>query len=568
MKNWKVRTKILTGFIGTLLTLTILSASIIVFFISTSNTLINHITVGQECLLRSSTDIMNMRRMTGMIHAFAGDVGRVEMYNDEFNVSLAATNKCLDEYLDALRDNPLISYQEFQQISTEVAEMKELLIQYKTLLFEPNVINAKLGDVEALMPTSITYGPLIISVSDGITQLLDRGTEVRDTVINNTRSSIDTVILVTALVSASILAIVLFLAFYISGLISKPLVALSAFMKKAGSTGDIMLDPEETAMLQKLSQTNDEIGQTVAATATFIQHVTNIAAELETVASGDLTVHVEQLSKNDVMANALLHMVDSLNSMFGEIINATAQVSEGSHQLEEGAQALALGSTEQTASIEQLSDSIAIISSKTKDNADMANRAATLGITIKSNAEKGNQQMDEMMEAVKEINQASQGISKVIKVIDDIAFQTNILALNAAVEAARAGQHGKGFAVVAEEVRNLAAKSAEAAKETGILISNSSEKAELGTRIAGDTAASLSDIVAGINENSQIVSEIAQSSDEQSVGIEQINIGIEQVAQVIQQNSAAAEQSAAAAEEMSAQANTLQELISQFKLKT
>ena len=175
--------------------------------------------------------------------------------------------------------------------------------------------------------------------------------------------------------------------------------------------------------------------------------------------------------------------------------------------------------------------------------------------------------MNEMISAVREINQAGQSISKVIKVIDDIAFQTNILALNAAVEAARAGQHGKGFAVVAEEVRNLAAKSAEAAKDTGGLISNSIEKAELGSRIAGDTAASLTEIVSGINESSQIVSEIAKSSEEQSIGISQINSSIDQVAEVTHQNSATAQESAAASQEMNGQSSLLDELISQFKLK-
>ena len=369
-----------------------------------------------------------------------------------------------------------------------------------------------------------------------------------------------------AIVIAGIV-ISMLLAFYISGLISKPLNNLSAFMIKAGTTGDISLSPADADIISKMAKINDEIGQAINGSAAFVGHVTNIAKKLEAIAGGDLSTDVVLLSDTDTMGKSVKQVIDNLNSMFAEINAASAQVSTGSKQVADGAQALAQGSTEQAASIQQLSGSIAEIAGKTKTNATTADRTSKLSETIKDNAEKGSLQMNEMIKAVEEINESSKNISKIIKTIDDIAFQTNILALNAAVEAARAGQHGKGFAVVAEEVRSLASKSAEAAKDTGVMIQDSMAKAELGARIAGETASSLKEIVTGVNESSQLIGEIARASEEQSSGIAQINTGIDQVAQVVQQNSATAEQSAAISEEMSGQSDILQHLIAQFKLK-
>jgi len=363
-----------------------------------------------------------------------------------------------------------------------------------------------------------------------------------------------------------ILAAVLIYMF-VSRMISNPLKILSAFMKKAGSKGDVELTPADIEHIGKFEQNNDEIGQAMNGSAAFIGHVMNIAKELEKIANGDLTAEVQLLSEEDSMGKSLKQMLENLNGMFTEIQTSTVQVSTGSKQVADGAQALAQGSTEQAASIEQLSNSIAEIAGRTKTNAMTAEKTAQLSATIKGNAEKGSHQMNEMIIAVDDINQASRNISKIIKTIDDIAFQTNILALNAAVEAARAGQHGKGFAVVAEEVRNLASKSAEAAKDTGDMIQNSMQKAELGSRIADETAASLTEIVTGINESSKLIAEISGASEEQAQGIAQINMGIDQVAQVVQQNSATAEESAAASEEMSGQSDILKQLIGQFKLK-
>jgi len=357
------------------------------------------------------------------------------------------------------------------------------------------------------------------------------------------------------------------LGLYISNLIGKPLKPLTNFMVRASATGDLSLDEQDMETISKAIHMKDEIGQLINAAAGFVGRITEIGQQLETAAHGDLTSETELLSEKDTLGISLKFLIDNLNNMFGEIHASTSQVSMGSRQVADGAQTLAQGATEQAAAIDELSGSIAEASEKTKENEHMANEAAKLAGTIMKCAEKGSKQMDEMIQAVRDINEASQSIGKIIKTIDDIAFQTNILALNAAVEAARAGQHGKGFAVVADEVRNLAAKSAEAAKDTAALIENSMEKAEYGSHIAEETAVSLAEIVSGISESNRIVETIAESSIIQSSDISQITKGIDQVAVVIQQNSATAEESAAASQEMSGQSSILEEMIGQFKLK-
>ena len=289
----------------------------------------------------------------------------------------------------------------------------------------------------------------------------------------------------------------------------------------------------------------------------------------EEIANGNLDVNVKIDSQDEVgeLGLAFIKMTDHINEIMTNIDSAAEQVAAGSKQIADSSMGLSQGATEQASSIEQLTASIEEISAQTRLNADNASEANELAEITRTNAIQGDNEMKRMLESMEEINESSANISKIIKVIDEIAFQTNILALNAAVEAARARQHGKGFAVVAEEVRNLAARSADAAKETTRMIEGSIKKVDDGTKIATTTAAALNKIVDDVAKVSGIVGNIAAASNEQAIGISQINQGIMQVSEVVQMNSATSEESAAASEELSSQAELLREQAARFILK-
>lgn len=297
-------------------------------------------------------------------------------------------------------------------------------------------------------------------------------------------------------------------------------------------------------------------------------YITDITETLQEVSDGNMLVQVQSDFEGDFapIKESLVTITKSLDSVLSDISQAADQVSSGSEQVANGSQSLSQGSTEQASSIEELSATIAEISANVKNNAQHATEASTNVNNVRSEINICNQHMVDMIAAMSQINDSSNEIQKIIKAIEDIAFQTNILALNAAVEAARAGSAGKGFAVVADEVRNLASKSSKAAKNTTDLIENSMKQVENGSKIADETAQSLLRVVESTKAVAYTVDQISEASIHQADAISQVTIGVEQIASVVQTNSATAEENAAASEELSGQAQTMKVLVGKFKL--
>lgn len=400
-----------------------------------------------------------------------------------------------------------------------------------------------------------------------LNHLIENGNAKGESLVDGLRSRyINSIITMAILGIAGVVISAVFGVYIVRG-ITGPVKELEQAARSLaqGSLSDVRIGYISEDELGMLAQ---DMRSMVAMWQDVIQDEAYLLTE---ISNGNFNVHSSKRECYVGELNQLLMSIQKINSglsdTLSQINQSAAEVASGSEQVSMGAQTLAQGTTQQAASAEELSSTIMEISNQVDRNTKNAQQASADSRMVRLKAEESSECMGDMLEAMAEINKEANEISKIIRTIEDIAFQTNILALNAAVEAARAGEQGKGFSVVAGEVRSLANKSSAASKSTAALIENSLRTVENGKDIANKTAVSLSEVVNGVGRVTESLNNIAEDSAGQSEAIRQITESIEVISDVVQTNSATAEESAAASEELSSQAQILRYLVERFKLK-
>ncbi len=554
-KNMKIRTKILSGF-GMAIIMYIISICVGVVSLSSVSNALDRFYHNPYPMVKAASDCQTVTK---------------EVQLDVYRALVAETPERLQSALAAIEAQRSARDAAMAELRASHIGEQQLLVAVENSIAataEPRDRALKLIQQgkkdEALATIQNDYRNSCDTFQKDLEALIAYGDQMAVSFYDEGISIRNFCILLFSILAIVSVGLMMVLTVNISKSLTRPIIELEGAMQKL-SKGDLKATVTYSS--------RDELGSLADSLRTVMNtlsaYVNDISGKLGMIAGGNLNTEMEMEYAGDfapIRASGN-QIIDSLNNTLGQINQSAEQVASGSEQVSSGAQALSQGATEQASSVEELAATINELSGQVNNTASNARDVNNLVASTRDAIDGCNQQMGDMMHAMEKINTSSSEIGKIIKTIEDIAFQTNILALNAAVEAARAGAAGKGFAVVADEVRNLASKSAEAAKNTTTLIEGSLKAVEEGNEFSNATQQSLLQVVQHTEQVAEAMDKITKASDDQAEAIKQVTVGIDQISAVVQTNSATAEQSAAASQELSSQANVLKGLVGQFSLK-